>query len=87
MANTSSALKAIRSAEKKKARNDVFKAQVKDARRELTKGLTTGAKKTALAGLLTNYYKQVDKAAKGGKVYSKNKAARLKARMAKAVAA
>lgn len=87
MANTSSAKKAVRNAAKKKDRNDALRTKVRVARRDLVKAIANGVKKADLGKLLTTYYKQVDKAAKGGRVYSKNKAARLKSSMAKAISA
>lgn len=88
MANTSSAKKAVRSAERKKLINDIVRSKIRDARIAVTKAITAGEKKAKLGELLNSYYKQVDKAAKkSSKVYSKNKAARLKSKMAMKVQA
>lgn len=85
MANTSSAKKAIRSNAAKKERNDVLRDNMRSARRELTKAVSSGSKEVDT--MLANYYKQVDKAAKGSRVFNKKKAARLKSRAAATVAA
>jgi small subunit ribosomal protein S20 len=87
MANTKSAKKAIRSAAKKKARNDIIREKVRKSRLALLKGIDAKEKPKKLDELLSNFYKQLDKATKtGAKVFSKNKAARLKSQMARKVA-
>jgi ribosomal protein S20 len=88
MANTSSAKKAIRSSAKKKLINDNVRTKVREARIAVIKAVAAGEKKAKLSGLLSTFSKQVDKAAKSSsRVYSKNKAARLKSKMAVKVGA
>lgn len=83
MANTSSAKKAVRNAVAKKAANDSVREKVSAARKQVLKALTSG-KKADKAKAITAYYKQVDKAAKSTvNVLTKNKAARMKATMAR----
>jgi ribosomal protein S20 len=83
MANTKSAQKAVRTAANNKKYNDLVRDKVRQARLAITKAISGNEKSKKLDELLSNFYKQVDKASKrGGRVLSKNKAARLKSSMA-----
>ncbi len=81
MANTSSAKKAVRAAEKRR----VFNERRKKAMKDVVKGVAklVGAKKAKEAeAMLPALYKALDKAAKGGTI-KKNTAARMKSRITK----
>jgi len=71
---TKSAIKALRQSQKKRVRNLAKK-----------KALKTAVKKTKTAKDLAKAQSQIDKIAKSGYIH-KNKAARLKSRLAKKVA-
>lgn len=94
MANTASAKKAIRSSSRKVSVNEVVREKYKETKRIISrtaKEVNAGVAKVSKADLdakLAVAYKQIDKAAKSGvNVISKNKANRLKSRLAKQVAA
>ncbi len=80
---TSSAQKALKVALRRKNENDIVRAKVKSA----VKGLrnATGANKEEANELLTKAYKELDLAAKKHVIH-KNKASRLKSRLAKKIA-
>jgi len=78
MANTDSAKKAIRSSEKKHAKNQMHKEAFRSTRKEVEKAIKTNDKE--LPTLVSSFYKQVDKAAKVNAI-SKEAAARLKSRL------
>lgn len=86
MANTSSALKAIRSSAKKKLVNDELRTGYRAAVKELTEAVEAGEKQAKLQELLAQTYKKIDKAAKKRhNVLDPNKAARLKSKYARLV--
>ena len=74
---TRTAKKNLRQSIRKKAVNDVRKKAMRDAVKEVKKEMTPGNLSTA--------YKQLDKAAKKNSIH-KNRASRLKSRLAKRVA-
>ena len=80
---TKSAKKALRQSKRKRAQNtkrkDAFRVLVKEFRKAVAAKEFDKAK-----GLLPKVYKALDKAAKG-KTIKKNKASRLKSRLAKSV--
>lgn len=80
MPRTSSAKKALRAASRKRARNLAYLKQIKQLIKLTRRGLVAGkaSKKIELA----KFNQLVDKAAKVGVVH-KNKAARLKSRLAR----
>lgn len=84
MPNTKSALKAMRQSIKRRARNlkvkEAYKTAVKDVRK-----LITATKKTETLEALKKAMSSLDKAAKKNIIH-KNKSARLKSRLAKAIA-
>ena len=83
MANTSSAKKAQRVAERRRVINVRHKKTVKDASKQLEKLVATkNAKQSAAA--LSALYQAIDKAVKTG-ILKKNTAARMKSRAAKQV--
>lgn len=84
MPNTKSAIKAMRSSAKKRVVNLVTIGKYKDAVKAVRKAVT-GKKKDEAVKALQNAYKQLDKALKKH-IIKKNKAARLKSRLAKAIA-
>jgi small subunit ribosomal protein S20 len=78
-----SAKKALRQSKRKHERNVVYKAKVHKTKKSIEKGLT--AKDIEKAKIDLNvFYKVVDKAAKKN-VMHKNKANRLKSRLAKRI--
>ena len=83
MANTSSAKKAQRVAERRRVFNARHKKAVKDATKGLEK-LVLGKDAKKAAAALPAIYKAIDKAAKVGTL-NKNTAARMKSRAAKQV--
>lgn len=85
MANTSSAKKAQRAAEKRHVFNARRKKAVKDAVRAVEK-LVAGKKGSDAAQALPTLYKAIDKAAKSGTI-KPNTAARMKSRLTKQVGA
>lgn len=85
MANTSSAKKAMRAAEKRRVFNARRKKNMKDAVKDVSK-LVIGKKGPEAAAALPKLYKAIDKAAKEGTI-KKNTASRMKSRISKRVAA
>ena len=85
MANTSSAKKAQRAATRRRVFNARRKSGMKDTVKETVK-LIAGKKMKEAAAMLPTLYQAVDKAAKNGTIHP-NTAARMKARIAKGVAA
>jgi len=83
MPNTKSAKKALRQNERRRKKNLNDKRVLKSAIKDYKKSLSLGKKEEALVKL-SLVYKKLDKAAKN-KLISKNKAGRLKSRMAKKV--
>ena len=83
MPNTKSAIKAMRSSAKKRVINLVTINKYKDAVKTVRKAIA-GKKKDEAVAALKNAYKQLDKALKKH-IIKKNKAARLKSRLAKAI--
>ena len=81
MANTSSAKKAQRGAERRRVFNTRRKKAVKDAGKSIEKFLVAKNGKDA-AAMLPTLYKAIDKAAKNGTIH-RNTAARMKSRAAK----
>lgn len=78
MANTSSAKKAQRAAEKRRVFNERRKKAMKDAVKQIGKLIDAKKEKEAQA-MLPQLYQALDKAAKGGTI-KKNAAARMKSR-------
>lgn len=76
MANLKSAIKKIRVDAKRKKHNELIRSAYKQAINAAKKADKKGA-----AGLLSDAYKKIDKAAKSNVIH-KNKAARLKSRLA-----
>ncbi len=83
MANTSSAKKAQRRAERRRVFNARRKKAMKDAVKDMGKLVLAKSAKEAMA-LLPTLYKAIDKAAKNGAI-KRNTAARMKSRAAKAL--
>ena len=82
MPNTSSAKKALRSSLRKKVFNDNVKDKVRLTRRVLNKLFATSMKEAKnYTEPLSKYYSALDKAVKRNIIH-KNKASRLKSRMA-----
>jgi small subunit ribosomal protein S20 len=78
-----SAKKALKTAARRKIENDVTRAKVKDAVKGIKVAIAKGDKKSA--ELLSKAYKELDLAAKKHVIH-KNKAARMKSQLSKAVA-
>ncbi len=85
MANTSSAKKAQRAAERRHIFNTRRKKAVKDSVKEIGKSIVGKMSKEA-TDMLPTLYKAIDKAAKNGTI-KKNTAARMKSRVTRQVAA
>jgi small subunit ribosomal protein S20 len=85
MANTSSAKKAQRAAEKRHVFNARRKKAMKDAVRAVEK-LVAGKNGDGAAKALPELYKAIDKAAKSGTI-KPNTAARMKSRLSKQASA
>jgi small subunit ribosomal protein S20 len=85
MANTKSALKAIRTTKRKTVINLRTKRAYKDASKEVRKAVTGKDLKKA-EGLLPEAFKAIDKAAKN-KIIHKNTAGRYKAQLSKMIKA
>ncbi|MEY4747266.1 MAG: hypothetical protein RLZZ416_315 [Candidatus Parcubacteria bacterium] len=85
MANTSSAKKAERVALRRRVINTRRKRAMKDAVKEIT-ALTRAKSGKEASAALPAFYRAIDKAAKGGTIHQ-NTAARMKARVAKRLAA
>lgn len=85
MANTSSAKKALRVAERRSVINLRHRRALKEARKDVLKAVTAKDKTTAQS-LMSKAYKEIDKAAKVGVIH-KNTAARYKSRLAAKVKA
>ncbi len=83
MANTSSAKKAKRAAERRRVFNMRRKKDMKDAVKDMSK-LVLGKKAKDAEAMLPKVYKAIDKAAKEGTI-KKNTAARMKSQAAKAL--
>jgi small subunit ribosomal protein S20 len=81
MANTSSAKKAQRGAERRRVFNVRRKKAVKDAGKTMEKFLAAKNEKDAI-GMIPALYQAIDKAAKNGTIHA-NTAARMKSRAAK----
>jgi len=81
MANTSSAKKAQRAAERRRVFNARRKKAVKDASKSMEK-LVAGKKVKEATAMLPMLYKAIDKAAKNHTI-NKNTAARMKSRSAR----
>lgn len=84
MPNTKSAIKAMRASARKRKINLVTIGKYKDAVKAVRKAVA-GKKKDDAVKALQNAYKQIDKALKKH-IIKKNKAARLKSRLARATA-
>jgi len=78
-----SAKKALRQSKRKNARNVVYKTKISKTKKSITKGLIAKDVEKA-SGDLKIFFKAVDKAAKKNVIH-KNKANRLKSRLAKKV--
>lgn len=85
MANTTSAKKAQRAAEKRRIFNARRKKTMKDAVKSVEK-MVTAKNAAGAAKLLPELYQAIDKAAKRGTI-KPNTAARMKSRIAKQVGA
>ncbi len=85
MANHKSALKRVRQTKTRTERNRQRKTTIKTLRKQTLAAVATGDK-TAATETLSKFSSAVDKAAKKGLIH-KNKAANLKSRAAKAIAA
>ena len=83
MPNTKSALKAMRGSARKRKINLITISKYKDAVKAVRKAIT-GKKKDEAIKTLSSAYKQLDKALKKH-VIKKNKAARLKSRLTRAI--
>jgi small subunit ribosomal protein S20 len=77
-----SAKKALRTAARRKEENDLTRAKIKSAVKGVK--LATSAKKAEATELLQKAYKELDLAAKKNVIH-KNKASRLKSRLAKSL--
>ena len=85
MPHTASAAKRLRKAEKRKAQNRLIAKSIKKKRKDVAEALTGGdAAKTAESAKVVQ--QALDRAADKGYIH-KNKAARLKSRLAKKVKA
>jgi small subunit ribosomal protein S20 len=84
MANTSSAKKAQRAAQRRRLYNLRRSNAVKGAVKEIGKAIS--AKSASAASVLPKLQKAIDKAVKGGTLH-RNTAARMKSRIAKKLAA
>ena len=76
-----SAKKALRQSKRKNERNNTYRKQIREIKKDLEKNIKE-AKTEIVNGLLVKFYKIADKAAKENIIH-KNKAARLKSRLAK----
>jgi len=85
MANTKSALKRDRQTKTRTARNRAAKSRVKTLRRKVSGALESGDTE-AVDSAMREFTSTVDKAAKTGVIH-KNKAANLKSRAARRIAA
>jgi len=83
MANTSSAKKAMRAAERRRVFNARRKKAMRDAVKDMSK-LVLGRSAKEATAVLPKVYKAIDKAAKEGTI-KKNTAARMKSSAAKAL--
>ncbi|MDO8514426.1 MAG: 30S ribosomal protein S20 [bacterium] len=85
MANTSSAKKAQRAAQRRRVINSRRKKNMKDAVKDMGK-LVLGKNAKEATAMLPKLYKAIDKAAKEGTI-KKNTAARMKSQAARALRA
>jgi small subunit ribosomal protein S20 len=85
MANHKSALKRVRQTEVRTERNRAAKSRIKTLRKKTQSAILAGDK-AAAAAALSEYASTVDKAAKTNLIHP-NKAANLKSKAAKALAA
>ena len=85
MANTSSAKKAQRVAQRRRVINSRRKKNMKDAVKDMSK-LVLGKSAKEATAMLPKLYKAIDKAAKEGTI-KKNTAARMKSQAARALRA
>ena len=76
-----SAKKALRQSKRKNERNNTYRKQIREIKKDLEKNIKE-AKPEQIKELLVKFYKITDKAAKENIIH-KNKAARLKSRLAK----
>ena len=83
MANTKSAIKAIRVSKRRHVINTRTKRALKSSQKAVRKAVIAGDKKDSKA-LVTQAYKDIDKAAKKN-VINKNAASRYKSKVAKAL--
>ncbi len=84
MAITKSAKKAIKTEKKKKADNDITRAKVKDALKGARLAIEKKAKEKEMLEKIAKAYRELDIAAKKNVIH-KNKASRLKSRLAKSI--
>ena len=84
MAITKSAKKAIKTEKTKKAQNDITRAKVKDALKGARLAINGEAKEKEVLEKLAKAYRELDIAAKKNVIH-KNKASRLKSRLAKSI--
>jgi len=84
MAITTSAKKAIKTSKVKKAQNDITRAKVKDALKGARLAIDGKTKDKEILEKLAKAYRELDMAAKKNVIH-KNKASRLKSRLAKSI--
>jgi len=82
MAITQSAKKAIKTSRTRKAQNDITRAKVKDALKSAKLAIDGKAKEKDILEKLAKAYRELDIATKKNVIH-KNKASRLKSRLAK----
>jgi small subunit ribosomal protein S20 len=85
MANTKSALKRVRQTKRRTERNRAEKSRIKTLRKKVTGAVESGDQ-AGVQQALSEFTSAIDKAAKRGVVH-KNKAANLKSKTARRVAA
>lgn len=83
MPRKESAIKELRKTVKRTARNRQTKRRIKDLQKEII--TTPEIKKEDAKALYKKLQKSVDKAAKRARPFNKNKASRIKSRMAKKI--
>ena len=84
MAITKSAKKAIKTGKKKKEENDITRAKVKDALKAARIAIANKTKGKQLLEKIAKAYRELDMAAKKNVIH-RNKASRLKSRLAKSI--